>query len=261
MHKSYFFFWLASRLIKIFSNLLKITCYAFHFFFPSKRFTIPEYSKALVKSKYPTKIPQVVFQTNYTNQVTLPIYLNYLFNRLMSINYDYKFFSHEKRFAFIRDNFPGDICAAYKKLMVGAAQADIWRLAVLYHCGGIYLDIDAQLVRPLATIIKKDDSEVYLYIRDKTISNYFLASQKANHRLKKAMDMAVKNIAEDKFGIWDMTGPGVLVKIIGDEKIRKENYKITCHQGNLTNQYFQYMDKPKAKWTHVPQDKIIKKEE
>jgi len=32
---------------------------------------------------------------------------------------------------------------------LGAARADVWRYALLHHCGGVYLDIDSTLTRPL----------------------------------------------------------------------------------------------------------------
>lgn len=46
--------------------------------------------------------------------------------------------------------------------------------------------------------------------------------------------------------------------VIGQQEINHRSYKITCIQGSFTNEYFQYMDKPKGKWTHVDNKDLLK---
>ena len=87
----------ANRLIKVFANLIKILCYGFHFLFPNKRFTIPEHAAPMVTTHANPVIPRILWQTNYTNRVTLPVYINYLFNRLLSPTYEYRFMITEAR--------------------------------------------------------------------------------------------------------------------------------------------------------------------
>ena len=92
-----------NRISKLIGNISKVfISYPFHFFLPKKRFTIPVYSKALFKGKS-QKIQKNIWQTNYSNKVSLPIYLNYLFNRLMSLSYDYHYVSTEDRLTFIKE--------------------------------------------------------------------------------------------------------------------------------------------------------------
>ena len=126
---------ICNRFSKLVGNLSKVfISYPFHFFLPKKRFTIPRYSKALIQGKKQI-IPKKIWQTNYTNQVSLPVYLNYLFNRLMSLSYDYYYVSTEDRLIFIKENASVDIVKAYERLNDGAAQADLWHLLVLQHFG------------------------------------------------------------------------------------------------------------------------------
>jgi hypothetical protein len=50
----------------------------------------------------------------------------------------------------------------------GAAKADIWRYAVLFVCGGVYIDADSELMKALDDIIRADDKMLIA-----TESNHF----------------------------------------------------------------------------------------
>ncbi len=248
-----------NRLIKILANISKILCYPFHFIFPRKRFTIPLVSKAKIKSNKEYKIPKIIWQTNYTNKVSLPVYLNYLFNRLMSLDYEYRYVSTEARLDFLKEYAPKELFESFLKLTDGTSQADVWRLFVLNHIGGIYMDIDAHLVWPLSRIIKPQDTEVFL-LNKNHITNYFIASAKDNLILRKALDIIVENITQKKIqgGVYQLTGPTVLNIAIGDSDINHRFYRITCVQGSFTNEYFQYIDKPRGKWNYAKKEDLIK---
>jgi mannosyltransferase OCH1-like enzyme len=156
----------------------------------------------------------------------------------------------EARAAFIQSSFPEDIFQNYSKIQIGAAQADLWRLLVLRKFGGVYLDIDAHFIWPLEMIVKKDFQELYLVRKRGGLSNYFLASKKDNPDLAKVVDAILKNIAENEItSVYRMTGPGVFNKVIDQNKVNAISYRYICSQGNFTNEYFQYIDKPEGKWT------------
>ena len=249
----------ANRFSKIVGNTLKALCYPFHFFFPNKRFTIPTYSAPLISSKKQTKIPKIIWQTNYTNKVSLPVYLNYLYNRLMSLSYEYRYVSTEDRLRFFEENAPKDILNAYKKLNDGAAQADLWRLFVLNEIGGIYMDIDAHLVWPISRQIKSEDCELFL-LNKQHFTNYFIASQKENEVLKKTIEIIVDNITNNRTqgGVYALTGPVAFNTALEGKKVNYKFYRYICVQGSFTNEYFQYIDKKQGKWTHKKADELIK---
>ena len=248
-----------NRFAKIFGTIIKGISYIFHTFFPKKRFEIPIYSPPLIKSTSKQKIPKKIWQTNYSNRSTLPIYINYLFNRLLSLDWEYHYVSTEDRDKFIKQYATPQEYEAFSKLTDGAAQADFWRLFVLNKEGGVYMDIDAHFVWPLSKIIKEDDNEVIL-LNKEHYTNYFIASAPNNKYLKKAIDLIVENIQQKKIdgGVYSLTGPIVLNKAIGDDKVNYRYYKYTCIQGSFTNEYFQYMDKPRGKWTHAKKEDLLK---
>lgn len=245
-----------NRLIKVIANLAKVLCYGFHFLFPDKRFTLPAYARPLRTPRKPSVIPRILWQTNYTDRVTLPVYLNYLFNRLMAPSFEYRFMVTEARQDFIREHFPGEIFDSYSRLQIGAAQADFWRLLVLYKHGGVYMDIDAHAVLPLGFLIEPEYEELYITTKRGEISNYFIASRPANPNLARMIELVVSNIKEHRLtNIYELTGPGVFNRVLDGRTVKTAYYRYTCNQGNFTNEYFQYIDKPQGKWTRA-QEKV-----
>ena len=240
---------LANRLIKLVANITKVLSYGFHALLPNKRFTLPERSGALIKGKS-RPIPRIIWQTNYTNKATLPVYLNYLFNRIISPTFEYRFMITEARADFIKANYSPEIFDAYSRLQIGAAQADFWRLLVLQKHGGVYLDIDAHAVWPLGHIIKPEHEELYIIRQHNELTNYFIASKPNNPNLARLIEQVMQNISEDKIkGVYDMTGPGVFNQVLDYRNVPTTFYRITCNQGSFTNEHFQYIDKPQGKWT------------
>jgi mannosyltransferase OCH1-like enzyme len=248
-----------NRFCKITGAILKGVAYIIYFVFPKLRFTIPKISKAKIKPSASSLIPKILWQTNYTNKVTLPIYINYLFNRLMSLDWEYRYVSTEDRLEFIQRNAPKNYVNAFEQLTDGASQADFWRLFVLNHVGGVYMDIDAHAVLPLSKMIKPEYKELILMTKHK-YSNYFMASSPNNNHLIKTLELIVDNIENKRIGngVYDLTGPTALNKAIGDEVVNHRHNKITCIQGSFTNEYFQYLDKPRGKWTHVKKEELLK---
>ena len=236
--------------VKILANTLKVFCYIFHFIFPNKRFHIPSRGGPIIRPKVLTSIPRVLWQTNFTNKVTLPVYLNYLFNRFISPTYEYRFFTTDDRSAFIKAKFSNHIFNAYASLQIGAAQADLWRLLVLQDCGGVYMDIDAHSVWPLEFILKPGDEELFLVTKNREISNYFIATKPGNKNFELLIQQVLMNIrTKSSSNIYELTGPGVFNRVLTQENVSTRSYVYTCNQGNFTNEYFQYIDKPQGKWT------------
>jgi mannosyltransferase OCH1-like enzyme len=245
-----------NRLIKIFASLTKLLCYVFHFFFPKKRFTLPAQSGPIFRSRKQLPISRIIWQTNYTNRVTLPLYLNYLFNRLLSPSFEYRFMITEARAEFIKQNYPPEIYENYAKLQIGAAQADFWRILVIQKYGGVYMDIDAHLVWPLGYILKPEFDELYVTAKKGEISNYFFASKKDNLHLDQMIKVVMDNISENTLkNVYELTGPGVFNKVLDMNTANIVRYRYSCIQGSFTNEYFQYVDKPQGKWTRE-QEKI-----
>lgn len=256
-----FFIFLVSRIIKLFANLTKLLCYGFHSLFPNKRFTLPKQAAPLLRSSKPALIARIVWQTNYTDRVTLPLYLNYLCNRLLAPRFEFRFMVTEDRAAFIQAHYSPEIFQNYSRLQIGAAQADFWRLLVLQKYGGVYLDIDAHFIWPAGDIIRPDYEELYVTTRRGEISNYFIASKADNPHLAQMIELILQNIRENRSNnVYELTGPGVFNQVLERDEVRTISYRHACNQGNFTNEYFQYIDKPEGKWTKAQkQIDIVKK--
>lgn len=239
-----------ARIVKLLANVTKLGAYAFHALFPDKRFTIPERAAPWWRSRQSSAVPRIIWQTNFTDKATLPVYLNYLFNRLMAPNFEHRFMITEARADFIRENYTPEIFEAYSRLQVGAAQADFWRVLVLHKHGGVYLDIDAHVVWPLGRIVKPDMEELYVTTRRNELSNYFIASKPNNPNIERIAEAIYTNIESDSGKkVFELTGPGVFNKMLSIHEVPTASYRTTCNQGNFTNEYFQYIDKPQGKWT------------
>ncbi len=249
---------IVSRMIKLLGNISKVLCYLFHFIAPHKRFLLPEYAPPLWNRTSKDTIPKKLWQTNYTNKVTLSVYLNYLFNRIFSPYHSYHFSSTEQRDQFIRNYYPESIYNSYSQLQIGAAQADLWRLLVLQKWGGVYMDIDAHLVWPLHWIIQPEYSELYLKIKDGRLTNYFIASKPNNPNLQEIIDKIIIHIEQNKLtNVYELTGPAVFDSILSHKNVLTAYYRYTCNQGNFTNEFFQYMDKPQGKWNREQEQRSI----
>ncbi|WP_423738292.1 glycosyltransferase family 32 protein [Caviibacterium pharyngocola] len=253
------FILISNGLTRLLGNIVKILSYPFHFLFPKKRFTIPEFSPARKKLIHQQKINPVIWQTNYSNKVTLPIYCNYLFNRLLSAAYDYRYVSTEERAEYIKANADERTYKAYSQLTDGAAQADFWRVFTLYNEGGVYMDIDGHLVWSLSSIIQSEDTEVVITRRDK-YTNFFLAAEKGSTFLKDTLDIIIDNIENRRIdgGVFSLTGPTTLNMALEGKQINSRRDKLTCSQGTFTNEYFQYMDKKRGKWNHAKNEDLLK---
>lgn len=250
---------LANGALRLLGNIVKTVSYLFHAVLPKKRFVIPEFGPARSRTGKATRIPKTIWQTNYSNRVTLPVYCNYLLNRLLSRQYDYRYVSTEARAEYIRTHADERTFAAYSRLTDGAAQADFWRIFTLYHEGGIYMDIDGHLVWNLDAIIGEQDREVVI-TRHGKYTNFFLASEKGNPFLQDTLTRIIDNIEQQRTagGVFSLTGPVTLNQALEGKQVNSRRDKLTCAQGTFTNEYFQSMDKKRGKWTHAKNDELLK---
>lgn len=250
-----------NRTIKLLGNIFKITYPLIHLVKPSKRYKIPEFAPATKKLKTDLTIPRIIWQTNFTNKVTLPLYVNFLYNRLMSRGWEYRYMSHETREEFIKKHGTPKEIEAYSKLLIGASQADFWRVFVLNKVGGVYMDFEANLVWPIEKILKDNPDDLFLS-RDHDFTNYFIASKPNNTILQNMLDDMVKNILNnnpDNYNVYGLTGPGVFNRFLNKKASNHRNYRYTCVQDTFSTSQYQYIDRPNSKWTNFSSNQVLKK--
>lgn len=227
----------------------------FHFIAPKKRWIIPPIDPAKHLPRSETKIPRILWQTNFTDRCSMPVWCNYLHNRRLSDDFEHRYISTEERAEYVAKFAPPHVASAYSRLADGAAQADLWRLVTLYREGGVYLDIDAALIRPLSTILAGRDA-VYLWDR-KRFSNYFMATVPGNPIFAQFIDRIVDGIEHhhERRGrsVFYVTGPGALESVLDTQNdIEYLPRKSVALTGTFTDEKYQYIDRPRSKWTRNP---------
>ena len=251
----------STRAIQLLGNILKGLFHLDVFLRPSKRYTIPALAKPW-RHAATAGIPRIFWLTNYTNEVTLSIYVNYLFNRLMAPTFEFRFCSDEDCDRFIKEKYPPEIHACYSRLQIGAAKADFWRVLVMLAHGGIYMDIDAALSWPPEFFLSADQTELIVRTKDGRLTNYFFASVPGNPFFKKLADRIAENIAADTISsVYDMTGPTVVDVVAEGASIHVEPHDLVCRQGQFTRKSFQYPDNKKGYWVlEQARTDIVKKD-
>jgi inositol phosphorylceramide mannosyltransferase catalytic subunit len=190
-------------------------------------------------------IPKIIHQTFKTNK--LPFITRWHINNFRKKNpeYAYEFYDDERIESFFSAEFDAAVFNCYKKLNIGAAKADMFRYALLYKKGGIYLDIDSNLNDKLdrfilptdEAIITREGHSVPLY------AQWALIYAPGHPFLKRTIEKVVENISENKYpdNVHYMTGPTVYTKAINECLARDPSipYRIlgTDYNGHLKVKY------------------------
>ena len=164
-------------------------------------------------------IPKVIYQTFKTNK--LPFITRWHINRFRKRNpdYQYEFYDDDRIAKFFKEEFNEDVLAAYQKLNIGAAKADMFRYAILYKKGGIYLDIDSGIKGRLHEFINPDDTAIITQEGHPEFYAQWALVYDAEHPfLKKTLEMVVENIISNCHpnNVHAMTGPTVYTKAINE---------------------------------------------
>jgi inositol phosphorylceramide mannosyltransferase catalytic subunit len=71
----------------------------------------------------------------------------------------HKLYDDKDIVSFIQAQYPAQVLTQYLKIdpRYGAARADLFRYLLIYHVGGVYLDVKSSLEQPLDSVLKTDD--------------------------------------------------------------------------------------------------------
>jgi hypothetical protein len=164
-------------------------------------------------------IPKVIYQTWKKKGADLHPVLQSLQQKIMELNpeYEYRLFDDEDIRRFVQQEYDDRVYQAFCMLRVGAARADFWRYLVLYRWGGVYLDMDSTLLRPLRDLIRADTDRCIISREGNpnVFLQWMLVFESGHPILKTCIDLCVRNI-EGAFGddVFSLTGPGVFTKAV-----------------------------------------------
>lgn len=164
-------------------------------------------------------IPKNIFQTFKTKELPLITRWHIWNMKRMNPEYQYYLYDDNDIQVFFQENFPSEYLKAYNQLTIGAAKADFFRYAILYIYGGIYLDIDSGMSKPLRKLILPTD--VALISAERHIGLYCqwgLIFDKGHPFLKKTLEQVLENIQLHKFpnDVHATTGPTAFSKAINE---------------------------------------------
>ena len=164
-------------------------------------------------------IPKYIFQTFKTKK--LPLITRYHIWRIKKLNPDYIYYLYDDEdiVQFLKEAFPIRYLNACNRLTIGAAKADFFRYAIIYKKGGVYLDIDSGISKPLHELIQANDTVI---LRRERHPQFFvqwaIISEKGHPFLKKTLELIVDNIENHRFpnDVHQTTGPTAYTKAINE---------------------------------------------
>jgi inositol phosphorylceramide mannosyltransferase catalytic subunit len=170
-------------------------------------------------------IPKIIFQT-YVND-RLPVVTKFFiwWMKRQNKDYRYEFYDDARIDQFLKEEYPPDVFNAYSKLAIGAAKADFFRYAVLYKYGGVYVDIDGAIVRPLSEIIQDDDVAVLSReVHPGLFVQWALIYDKGHPFMLRTLNRCIENINKNKSpnNVLYMTGPNVYSEVINEALANRE---------------------------------------
>jgi mannosyltransferase OCH1-like enzyme len=249
-----------SRLLKYTANALRPIFLLHHYLWPEKRFQLPHSAAPIIATNKKRNIPRIVWQTNYSDRVTLAVYATYLANRLLAPTFEFRFHDDKEMDQFVRENCKAETADAFFKLQIGAARADLWRILVILQYGGVYLDMDANFAWPPEWSIKKDDDVFFIHDRTGEITNFFLAGAIGNPVFEGLEAGIRRNIEIGTLkSIFEMTGPVAIKKGLEGRPVLIHSFRNVCHQGQFMNARLQYPDRGRVKWTQEQKTKSVLK--
>lgn len=178
---------------------------------------------------YINMIPKTIHLT--WKSKSLPPILKLLYDEnlkfLRSKGYNVILWSDEEIVNLINKNYP-NFYEIYSLARTGVQRGDISRLLVVYHYGGIYIDLDVLVLRDFADIIDMDSDDFYisyepsgqtmaLYNDDKYICNAFFAANKNNivlNKLIKGIQDVILHHGVNVFCKFDIFGGNYIKKVI-----------------------------------------------
>jgi len=187
---------------------------------------VPVFTPRKLEPTTVPKIPLKIFQTWKSLMVKPEIYQTILKLQEDNPEYEYHFYGDEECKTYLLTYYGQEYVDAFNKIKPGAFKADFWRYAVLAREGGVYIDLDIVLEKPLREIINPD-TELYI-IKDKGwwsngIYQAFLACVPGQPVLVKTLQQCLYNLKTESMGNYistmSITGPIMM--------------------GNVYNQYYQ----------------------
>jgi mannosyltransferase OCH1-like enzyme len=163
-------------------------------------------------------IPKIVHQTWRSDSLPSVFQKISDANKKMNPGYEFKLWSHKPGppdiDEFIKKEYP-DIYDIFNDCKYGVQKADIARIAILYHYGGVYIDLDILSLKPLEELVDFTTDNVYVALEpaeqtkrifgsDKVLCNAFIVTPPKHPLFKQAMLEIKELVKHHKTAVYDV---------------------------------------------------------
>jgi mannosyltransferase OCH1-like enzyme len=121
-------------------------------------------------------IPKIIWQT-YKSKLPPTQSLKSIQSWLkLNPDFEWFYFDDEKCDQFIRDHFDTNFYTMYSSLPFGVMKADVWRVAIVYVYGGVYVDLDTVCLKPVNEWLSDGNLIVMTETPHGSIANFAFAA-------------------------------------------------------------------------------------
>jgi len=162
-----------------------------------------------------SKIPRTIHQ--YWHSDTPPKDVERLMAGTKAANADlkYRYWNDAAAMQLLSTLDRSEPLRAYRMARQTAVRADVFRLAVLFVEGGVYLDADDYCASPLHTLLPKDAHFVCYQDEFHSIGSNFLAVTPGHPLIGVALREAAQAIIDGRAETsWLVTGPGLMARVV-----------------------------------------------
>lgn len=138
-------------------------------------------------------IPKILHQTYSSWEKLSPSVKKVIQENLkMNPGWEYRFYDNDAIDKYIKEHESDYVYKAYKKInpKFGAAIADLFRYIVIYHEGGVYMDIKSKTTVPLDNWVHKDKLQLSLF----GDQNIFLKKYFKNNKYKNIVERELQQV-------------------------------------------------------------------
>ncbi len=170
-------------------------------------------------------IPAIIHQTWKTTEV--PKKWSPFVKRIQQLNSDWKYilWTDEDNDAFVKKEYP-DFYDVFKGFSRNIMRADVIRYLIMYKIGGVYADLDYEILQPFNfgnnNIILPLNRSISFGDKENTLGNCFFASVPGHLFWSDVINNLKNNPPNvtDYTQVVDATGPGLLTRIYYENEER-----------------------------------------
>ena len=161
------------------------------------------------------RIPRRIFQ--FWDETEPPEQVVWLMeeNARSAPDFEFRRFDRHEGLEYLRAKDETDAAKSFRQAPNATAKADILRLALLWHEGGIYLDADDRIVGKVDDLLPTGMDFVGYQDEYMCVANNFLAASAGHPVIRDALDTAVRAyLGHRSDELWLASGPGAITRAI-----------------------------------------------